>query len=423
MSCLIGYQQRGVTESLSLEIFFRAVLKAAQVDDELQTGNPMEALFDGSLGRSKKRLIAVCLLRLLDIDHNLLTDREFRVKVFRLFDEAFSDDIYKYLHIDKKHQTYEKASKISGLVSEVERQLDDAISSFGNLQLLGNFREEFMRCLNNNLSRAILFPFLPRNLLGTRMAEIFKKVEEYLSEKDAKALWGSYTRAKEVLQVYHSEADDYGTKYSSKYLGGVAKKLMELLDAHFKATPLSSPAELSVGKLEKKYPFYAAGTDIHLDFVVKNDGPGYAFDVEIEAEATISSHKSRQYLGQIEPRSSVEVRLPYKVEKPGRSASAVVKVSWINFDGTPRDVESTFELKSQRSDIDWQKLSKEQPYTLEPATTDDEFVGRREILVRLESLVTSRSGVGSAFVYGQKRVGKTSIVKVCLLYTSPSPRD
>ncbi len=85
-------------------------------------------------------------------------------------------------------------------------------------------------------------------------------------------------------------------------------------------------------------------------------------------------------------------------------------MTWTNFDKTSDSTEALFELEGQRTDIDWDSLSVDNPYDLEPVSTEDELVGRTEILNQLIAQSKAKR-VGSSFIYGQKRVGKTSIAK------------
>ncbi|HTA06080.1 MAG TPA: ATP-binding protein, partial [Solirubrobacteraceae bacterium] len=93
---------------------------------------------------------------------------------------------------------------------------------------------------------------------------------------------------------------------------------------------------------------------------------------------------------------------------------------WNDSDGTARAERFDLVFESQRSDIDWERL--EQPYDLEPVSTTDELVGRSETLSELQDLALG-ARVGNAFVTGQKRVGKTSIVLTLQSVLSESNPD
>ena len=70
-----------------------------------------------------------------------------------------------------------------------------------------------------------------------------------------------------------------------------------------------------------------------------------------------------------------------------------------------------FELRSQRANLNWDDLKKKQPYSLEAINEAENLVGRKALMENLQkNLLADR--IGSSIIYGQKRVGKTSIAEV-----------
>jgi hypothetical protein len=116
--------------------------------------------------------------------------------------------------------------------------------------------------------KAIIGPYLPRDLLEVRLAEVFNMVERYHKESGVKALQ-SFEQAKVTLRNFSSEAERYGTRYSRLYLQGLGVKLQELMLNHAESSLISQPAELTVEKSEKKYPFSDAGKDFHITLNLK----------------------------------------------------------------------------------------------------------------------------------------------------------
>ena len=94
--------------------------------------------------------------------------------------------------------------------------------------------------------------------------------------------------------------------------------------------------------------------------------------------------------------------------------------TWSNFDGSSAHESGMFELIGQQANIDWDHLATEEPYKLEPITSEQELVGRTEILSQLVAKARG-ARVGSACVWGQKRVGKTSIAKTLKTRLSSEP--
>jgi hypothetical protein len=292
----------------------------------------------------------------------------------------------------------------------MEEDLSVTISSFNSLEPLSNLRHKFMQKINTANYKPILLPFLPKELLTTRLDEIFRSLEECLSERSPDAL-PLLEVARHNLMTYSSDAQDFGTKYSSDYLAGFANKLVDLLQRHFAESPLCKPVALSVEKLDKKYPLHIREGGFTLAFVIHNPGPGYAFDVSFELFITdnILPKNPILFLGDLRSGYTL-VEIPSKINYVEDIAYAQTELKWVNFDGTTGLHAFYCEINGQRTDIDWNSISGEDPYSLEPVTTDEELVGRTEILDNLVAKALA-SSIGSSYVFGQRRVGKTSIVR------------
>ena len=104
------------------------------------------------------------------------------------------------------------------------------------------------------------------------------------------------------------------------------------------------------------------------------------------------------------------VEFPVELCAPVESIMVDFSWTWLNFDGTSGRESRMFELFGQQGNVDWDRLTGEEPYKLEPVTTEQELVGRTEILAQLAAK-TRGATVGSACIWGQKRVEKTLIAK------------
>lgn len=389
--------------------FCQILLNCIGKDDISQSGNPINGIFSDALTEKDKRLIAVCLFRLLNIYEPLFDDETIKFKTLKLFDEVLSKDVYKTLDIQPKEQTFHKRSKLIGVLNKIEEEFSLLISEFDNFGIFQEFRHKFMQKINDQLVRAFIWPFIPREIVDLRLKELFKTIEEFL-DAEISMKFQAYKRAKETVDKFCKEAKSYGTKYSLDILESLGKKLRNLIDEEFQKSPISKPAFLEIHKVEKKYPFDVVGKEVGLRFLIKNIGTGFGFDIEIDFDATLEIKKSKYFISQIEPSASIEIELECIVDKVEKIVLVEPKIRWRNYDNSEGFNSFYFELEGQRTDINWESLEKEDPYSLEPATTDRDLVGRKEILSKLESLIKSQS-VDSAFIWGQKRVGKTSIVK------------
>jgi len=396
-----------------IELFYQAILKSQGINEESGGSKLVLALFNNELSQQKKRFIGICLLRLLNINENLFrNDTALRNKSFNLFDEVFSSDLYKQLNIDIKNQTYEKQSRLKDVVVNLEQEFSSLITSFTSLDSIRDFRHNFFQKINNRLFKAILIPFLlPELIDDVKLKEIFNSLEDYVAEQGIKKLQ-IFEKAHSLLADYLLVSKQHGSKYSCAYLGIFAEKAINLLETDFKNNPLSKPAKLIILKSEKKYPLSIIGAEFALDLVVKNLGPGQAFDVslrEIEVSDNIQVNDSERYLGHLEL-TSIPVPISCKVTRIDNQAILLGELIWKNFDKSEGKEEFCLELESQDHDIDWESLAIEEPYSLEPVITEDELVGRTEQLNGLIARAKANS-VGSSYIFGQKRVGKTSVAQ------------
>lgn len=407
----LGQEQRSQEISEGLSLFYSAALASKGVD-LTALRKVEEAFFDRGLDHQTQRFISICLLRLLDCSAYCFEDRRFRIKVFEMFDRVFCNDLYKILHIKETDQTYEKQSKLEGIVSEVESELSQYLETIHSLKVLSGFKHGFMQRLNKQPSVAVITPFIPRELLGARLDALFTGIDEYLTDRNSTKSVQLFQEAKSTLDSYASEAKAFGTKYSREYLEGLAERLSSLLTVDFEENPVSRPAQLQVEKMEKKYPLHASAEELLISFIIRNEGPGYSFDTSLRIidAGNITFNVLDRYLGHLKPGYMV-MELPGSVTYANESPRFSVALDWANYDGSTAHVESTLQLEGQRADIDWDILTKEDPYSLDPVTSESDFVGRSEILSRLAARVQGKK-IGSCYVHGQKRVGKTSIVKM-----------
>jgi len=393
-----------------LTLFKESVAETISPPIVSSISDPDLVLFDKNLSQDKKIFVGVCFLRFISIDRTSLSSSSIWHKVFSLFDDAFEENLYKGVSLTPKCQTYEKESKLNLLVPNLEGEFLQLINSFDELEVFSNFRQEFHKKLNSSVAKTILQPFLATELLGSRLIEVFKSLEDYIVESGIRKIQ-LFELAKEKVKAYSDSAKAHGTKYSIEYLSNLGEKLIVLLDKDFYKSPLSKPADLRVKKSEKKYPLFSENTQFQLSLSVQNSGLGQAFTVSLDVldNENISPSRSNFYLGDIGT-ESINLEIPCEVSQPSTRACLLIKLNWRNFDQSEGKEELLVEIQNQISNIDWDNLATEEPYSLEPVKNEDELVGRTKILDQLIARLKSKN-ISSSYIYGQKRVGKTSIAE------------
>lgn len=150
-----------------------------------------------------------------------------------------------------------------------------------------------------------------------------------------------------------------------------------------------------------------------IELRIDNRAAGYAHNISIHLscpDGKIQFEKDQLEYASITS-SYMNIDFYAKVLYKTENVIFFAKISWENFNNTKKENEYQFQLSSQRLDIDWDEISESEPFSLEYIETEENLIGRTDILKTLYNL-TKGNSIGSAFIYGQKRVGKTSIAKV-----------
>lgn len=370
----------------------------------------VDTLFDSRLTHKQRRFISACLLRLLASSQECFDSPSFRVEAYRLFDDVLNDTVYKALKIDRKDQTYHKEQKLRSLVSDVEEQVQVLWAGASTVESVPAMLQQLIKTLKSPVAMTVLVPFLPPGLLDVKLAELRRSIEQYVDESAPKSL-ATLNRARDGLANFISDAGEFGTIYSRKYAEEPARRLLDLLTTDFENSPFSKPATVVLRPTEKRYPLSEVGGRFDLNVVLGNQGPGYAHEITVRIkDATDVRSEGMTHEIQTMPPGEQILSFPVQLESTTSDLIADFHVEWTNHDGSTASRTDALDFGAQRADLDWESLHRIEPYSLEPVTTERELVGRGKVFDRLVALVRP-SGVGSAYVYGQKRVGKTSLVK------------
>jgi hypothetical protein len=374
----------------------------------------LNASFDPSVDKSVRRFIAIILINLLaQADIYWEDNQPFRIASTDLFDDVLAPDIYPKVGLTPKHQTFEKLGALKSVRTEAIAQLSSATESATSLTVMSNTQQEVLRAIGDPLVKAVLSPLLPNDVASKGpLLELFQAVDTY-RKADGPLTRSEFERAKDIIGAFQRKTDLDGGPEELKLFKVLADRVDRLLSADFERHPANAPAALSVGLTEKKYPLHLADEPFDVGLVVTNDGPGQAFDVTVSVVETegFQLDFDEVYLGEISPgllATSLRARTCGLVA--GNGAALLGDCSWRNFSGEGGNADFCLSLKSQRADIDWGSLEASSLYGLEPVDEASRLVGRGSTVHHLLGLAESKT-VGSAYVFGQKRVGKTSIVK------------
>lgn len=171
-------------------------------------------------------------------------------------------------------------------------------------------------------------------------------------------------------------------------------------------------------KAELRY----SGREIFLSFSLRNSGRGHAHDVSMQSGPVTPPSQ----LTLIEPATPFQipaggeqlVRLRLALSSPATEVSALL--TWLCQTSTEK--EATFSdgmvVTQQITEPNWAELIANPPYSLNPIRRPDRLYGRDAVL---QSLILAAMSGASKFVWGQKRIGKTSLLQVLAAKLSEMP--
>lgn len=373
---------------------------------------------------AEMKTVAICCLRLLpEPQMAWLSEMPWRPRIMSLFDAYFVDDIYRDSKINKDAQAHEKFSPLCEFLRKQEAALGKALDELTSLDRLNAHRNKLMSELNRKTSKALFSPFLPVNA-EAQLNELYRLVESYLQHRDDLGIVDARTRLIAEAQQFIPSVKSRGTIYSEWLAERVGQQLITLADEDFRSNKAAQPANVLIEARDKKYPFHNASARINLSLVARNVGSGYAHEANLtvivtEGEEQLKLLTDSVPVGRLAPTVSQNIEIAAEVLRPLQCASLAAELEWRDFDGSVRRAVHYFTVEAQRGDINWDKLKHQDPYSLEPVTSEQELVGREDSLNRLIGILTAHN-TGSAIIHGQKRVGKTSIAKALQSHLSKS---
>jgi hypothetical protein len=375
----------------------------------VESTDPAEYVFDSSHTRADAHFIALCLLRALNARPPLLDELGIKREAFRLFDEAFAAEIYPSLGLDSKAQTFEKERVLADAVHQVESDLVACVTNLTSLSELDGVRKDISGRMRRPLPGALLKSFVGRSIVEGQLRDVFRAASDYKTADTASKI-ASFETASKTIEDYTHEVRTDPTHYARVILLPLAQALGTLLEADFLEDDVNKPVAVSVRPTGKRYPLGRAGSEIDLRFEILTEGPGVAREVTVEiveAEGIAMDVPARN-VGDLR-REAIEISLPARVTAAQEQGSLLAMVTWRDGRGLEHQSDSELLLKAQNP-VDWERASSLEPYSLEAVRTEDQLIGRRQLLDELIRTAQSASPK-SAFVFGQKRIGKTSIAR------------
>ncbi len=350
-----------------------------------------------------------------------------KIRVVQLFEAGLPDLAIKF-KIGSNQQTYEKFDAISRIHTGMCERLEPLRAFPANassVDLLIADRQPVLKAVGNELAGAY-FGIYGQKRVRAAIHSMLANLERLVANTDstfANELQELQTQISEELCWATAHPTEFSAHFYAPYLHAMSSALVKLeVDAEdrFRCTLRTKRAGSDIA--EKRYPLHEIGRMIQVRVMLVNDGPGVARDVDASISCLSSALEfdPQIALGDIRPG---ELPLTLDVLIGGRAERAKFEVvlTWSTTGKAERSsCPFSFEIYAQKGDVDWEKQRAREPYSIEVAE-GDEFVGRSNKVETISGRFM-RDRMGSSFITGQKRIGKTSLAKaIAARLTDSSP--
>ena len=356
-----------------------------------------------------QRYAAAWLLRVLTKNPSALRFGTTEAQTAQLFDRTFVDT-YEHCGINVRSQTYEKINVLTEFAQRILEELDILIKAPPTLGQINALQENLQRSLIHPAYRPLLWHLLPVDVAHRdRISNLFRYVAKYAENKDSDLIDAAYD-ACDACDEFEGEVIQYGGEDANRILGGLARQLKASVTNHFHKTEMGRPPRISFTPIAKKFPLQRVETTIAIKVRVTNDGTAPARDLQLDSvnsDGNLKFKTTTMTLGNIDPGESFVFDIVADVTEKTEGCTVVAELSSIRLGERIQHPLKIF-VESQRENVNWEIVETKEPYSLEAVVSDVDLVGRRSELLQLMRLVRVPT-VGSGFIHGQKRVGKTSI--------------
>ena len=357
-----------------------------------------------------RRTLAAVMIRLVS-SSSLLTERDMqrcRREIVNFVEDTCPDltkDLFK--PHDQNHEKIEAIKKIHHTACDC---LDQLLQPFASLQDLAKRRQSIMRSIRHRKSKDYLGAF-GYNSVQQLVESLLSQVDSVV-QVSGHELQTTMQQLVEDIPIQLESCASNGTFVITQYVAPFLERLNESAIAMKDRLAADFACHISIPdtalETEKRYPLHLVGSAIEISVPLNNDGPGLAQNVTtycVVGHGEVMNPETN--LGTVTPGPFV-LTLLIELTEPQTELQATVEVSW-SVVGDPRRHQETFTtvIRRQRTDIDWNQLALQHPYSLEVAY-DDDFYGRRDALNRIIRRLTSNA-MQSCYITGQKRVGKSSL--------------
>ena len=357
-------------------------------------------------------LVAAIVLRVLAGKRDAVQESAVRAQIAQFLDSQYGPVFAAVYKTPKRPQAFEILNAFSPVVPSIESRAAEAIAGFRVLGRLEDSRERLLRLLNGAAGRVVFGSFLDVRTTSDEISELTRCAIELRDAEDPDLI-GTLARAAGA-QAGHLEddVDAIPSQYGRLLVLGVTDGIRYAVER--KLALKSPPGLLSLSIAERPLPLLEPGVTCLATVSVTNNADAPAIDVTVRGHShslQLDTPEASHSVGRIEPHSRVEVSIPVTVQEPINAGQLELTAKWVNLDHTLGTSTQIVELVAHDVHIDWQALIGDEPYALYPVEKRAQLVGRDRELAGLTQAFGA-APLANLYVTGQRRVGKTSLIRV-----------
>ena len=371
--------------------------------------------------KSEAMVIVASLIRLAECDSKAFEQHRSYVLFMNFIDEQIGHVIYHDLGIRVGYHSFHKIEKLVETKKEIESSLLKSIQKFQNIDHLQGVEQELRRLLNTDSCKWLLHPFLPVQLSDNlKLDSIFKPLRKFAAVSDKENRLREY-------EEFKSKLSGYAQVPSNQQLASVSRLLRPFQDVITKTCNeyvfggAAGKAQLQVSVSDKRFPLHPESL-LDLQLRLKNNGVGFAGNILIKFHCENLDILQKEWRQENYGQSNLSFAIRIKVPSDFKGEAATINgtIKWQNLDNSPSKEDFVLTILAQSGNIPWDEINNQSPYQL-TAVEDLKFLsGRDDIIGKIVNNI-ERSNISSFILHGQKRVGKTSIVKSLQRYFNDSP--
>jgi len=201
----------------------------------------------------------------------------------------------------------------------------------------------------------------------------------------------------------------------------LADHVLVLADEAARTSRVAVTPELKLANTAFKVDLSKPFTAFQVSALLVNLGSGDARKIQLETPADLSNIKILSPRVPFDLPTGRDLAVFFELSVENASATLTIPVDWQCLDivGGKHVFREILKLEQQRAQPDWGYLLENPPYSVNPVRSRDRLFGRD---AQMRDLLLNAAGGTSTFIWGQKRVGKTSLLQVFVKELSLKPK-